>query len=139
VTTSAIPTATKIKEIVRHGPSSRCVLWAHRGTPPEERAAVGKIVATMRDQRRDSRKYTCTGVNCTDASDADLSVPTLRRSNQEVRSDQPEIVALIDLAQGWIVLRASDGRCYYTGYGTYSRPGAWYVLAATSIHGYKHG
>jgi hypothetical protein len=28
VTTSAIPTATKGKEIVRHGPSSRCVLWA---------------------------------------------------------------------------------------------------------------
>jgi hypothetical protein len=32
VTTSTIPTATTRKEIVRHGPSSPCAMWAHRGT-----------------------------------------------------------------------------------------------------------
>jgi hypothetical protein len=32
MTTSTIPTSAKIKEIVLHGPSTLCVMWAHRGT-----------------------------------------------------------------------------------------------------------
>jgi hypothetical protein len=32
MTTSTIPTTAKRKEIVRHGPSTLCVMWAHRGT-----------------------------------------------------------------------------------------------------------
>jgi hypothetical protein len=48
MTTSTIPTAAKRKEIVRHGPSTLCVMWAHRGTDlvktavPSHRACDGE-------------------------------------------------------------------------------------------------
>jgi hypothetical protein len=40
MTTSTIPTAAKSKEIVRHRPSSLCILSAHRGTDLVEKTTV---------------------------------------------------------------------------------------------------
>jgi hypothetical protein len=83
-------------------------------------------VATRRDQTRDIRRYTCTGMDCAEASDVALSVLRLRQASayhgrREERPDQiqgrmrndptrPEervkerpIIAALN----WIVMRAS--------------------------------